>query len=147
MGWAGVCGPGGGSADGVGEGRRVRCGLRRGTGRDSVPKTEMEEPSWRTLATERLAERGASSDAATDRRQLRMEIAKGELSSLTDPFRRCVAAATPRRADAWRAAGSARRLSYDAIHFSCNQEYFPRLVSTFGGSDGPETVRIESAAV
>ena len=42
-GWASVW-PGGGSADVADEGRRVRCRPRRGTGRDSVPKTEMEEP-------------------------------------------------------------------------------------------------------
>ena len=42
----------------------------------------MEEPSLRALATERLAERGASPDAVTDRRQLREEIAKGELGPL-----------------------------------------------------------------
>ena len=41
------------------EGRRVRCGPRRGTSRDSIPKTEMEEPILRALATERLAEREA----------------------------------------------------------------------------------------
>ena len=113
-------------------------GPRRGTGRDSVPKTEMEEPTLRALATERLAERGASPDTATDRRQLHKEFAKGELSSLIDPFRRCTTKAAPHRADTWRAEGSARRLSYDAIKFSCYQGCFPDLISTFAGSDGPK---------
>ena len=116
---------------------------------DSGPKAEMEEPTLRALATERLAERGArieKQQPTADNSARRLQRANWAPSLILS------AGATPRlapsRADTWQDEGSAKRLSHDdAIDFSSDQGCFLILASTFGCSDDSELSASNSAAV
>ncbi len=121
-----MCRPSGGTADEAGEGRRVRCVTASAVlAATRVPKAGMEEPRLRALATERLAERGARIEkqpltADNSARSLRRaNWTPSPILSAGVPPR-----LAPSRTDTWRAEGSARRLSHDAIDFSCDQGCF-----------------------
>ena len=143
--------PNRGLADGIGGGRRARCGLRlRYSPRLGFPRRRWKSPRLRALATERLAERGARIETQhpTADSSARTELAKGELGSPPILVHRCTAAADAERADTWRAERiSAKAESRYAIDFSCDQGCFLILHPSFGAAMALKLSASNSAVV